>query len=479
MRHLFTWFILFCIPSNAQPAPTSTPLADWTVMVYMNAKNNLECAGLANFSQMANVGSSDRVNLIVELGRPVKHRYTNDEGNWTGVLRFRVKRGMHPVEGSAIDPSLASVRNADMGSGATLSDFVRWSETTFPAKKFMLVIWNHGQGWRLYQTLLVKDRATWFPVNYKVDTFSDDDPKPCDGPSGQTLTGGFRSVSFDDDTGNFLYNRDVADSMKGLHVDVLGFDACLMSMIESAYAFRNVASTMVASEELVPGDGWNYDLWLRKLLDNPGMDGQVLAKEIVKSYGETYKDSGNTTISAIDMKGVTDATQALAKVSLLARKRIKSEGPILAFTRVSFRTFGDWYDDSWQDCQGSKIVRFHGIDLQQFLRLYARNTQDIEIRKQLTQTERLIAALVIANYASSISAGADHWASGLAVYFPSSEIDYQCDYDKSGYDVEAVRAGLVQFAPQFVEIPGWADLLHEYLISLRSPNSRRSEDERR
>jgi hypothetical protein len=348
---------------------------------------------------------------------------------------------------------------------------VSWGEETCPAKKYMLVIWNHGQGWRLYQSL-AEDKSYLLPVTYRTEgLLPDDEPQPCNGPSGATLTGGFRSVSFDEDTGDFLYNRDVENSLHGLHIDVLGFDACLMAMIESAYAFRGVANTMVASEELVPSDGWNYRLWLRDLERTPNMDGAKLAIAVVRSYEETYGDGGETTLSAIDLSKVNNFTQALAKVSLLVKAKMPTEGPVLAFARLSFRTFGDWYADSWQDCQGSKVVRFQSIDLGQFLKLYEKDTKNLEIKRGIVQTLRTLKTLIIANYASSSSAGADHWASGLAVYFPSSEVDYQCDSDKSGYDIEAVRAGVVAFPPEFVELRGWADLLHEYLASRPSPSS--------
>jgi hypothetical protein len=299
----------------------------------------------------------------------------------------------------------------------------------------------------------------------------DDEPQPCNGPSGQTLTGGFRSVSFDEDTGSFLYNRDIADTLHGLHIDVLGFDACLMAMMESAYAFRDIANVMIASEELVPGDGWNYEIWLRNLLESPGIDGTKLAKEIVQSYKETYKDSGDTTLSVINLTKVNDATNALARLSVLVKSRMQIESPILANVRQSFRTFGDWYQDSWQDCQGSKVVRFQGIDLGQFLNLYERETKDTQIKQEIGRTRQRLKAVIIATYSSSLSAGADHWASGIAIYFPSSELDYQCDTDKDGYNVEAVRAGFVRFPPEFVERIGWPDLLHEYLQSRLSPKA--------
>jgi len=445
--------------------------ADWTVMVFMNAKNNLECAGLANFAQMATVGSDNHVNLVVELGRPTKNRYTKDEKGWTGVLRFRVTRGMHPIPESAISPDDANVRNADMGDGATLADFVRWSEQQYPAQRYMLIIWNHGQGWRLYQTQSVS-HASLLPVVYTYGRpAQNQEPKPCNGPSGETLTGGVRSVSFDEDTGNFLYNRAIQNNLGGFHIDILGFDACLMAMIESAYAFRQIADIMVASEELVPGDGWNYVLWLQHLKEHPDINPTNLAKYTVQSYKETYKDSGDTTLSVVDLSRIDEAVREISKLSLLTKKRITSEGANLASARLSFRTFGDWYSDSWQDCQGSKVVRFLGIDLDQFLSSYARQSGDPEIKKEAIRAKDKVRRVIISNYASAGSSGADHWATGIAIYFPSTELEYQCDPDRDGYNLEAVRAGLVPFPPEFVEQEGWADLLRAYLQWRKSPKA--------
>lgn len=44
--------------------------AAWNVLVFLNAKNNLEVFSFANFLQMAAVGSSAEVNILVEYGRP-------------------------------------------------------------------------------------------------------------------------------------------------------------------------------------------------------------------------------------------------------------------------------------------------------------------------------------------------------------------------------------------------------------------------
>jgi hypothetical protein len=35
-----------------------------------------------------------------------------------------------------------------MGSGKTLAGFVEWAMTNYAARHYLLVIWNHGEGWR-------------------------------------------------------------------------------------------------------------------------------------------------------------------------------------------------------------------------------------------------------------------------------------------------------------------------------------------
>jgi len=43
------------------------PKADWTIMVYMNGDNNLETEAVADFLEMAKVGSDDHVNIIASF----------------------------------------------------------------------------------------------------------------------------------------------------------------------------------------------------------------------------------------------------------------------------------------------------------------------------------------------------------------------------------------------------------------------------
>ncbi|CAN5783706.1 hypothetical protein BH20ACI4_BH20ACI4_24740 [soil metagenome] len=44
----------------------------------------------------------------------------------------------------------------------------------------------------------------------------------------------------------------------GQKLDILGFDSCVMGMLEVGYQFNDVAKTMIASEGSVPNAGWTY-----------------------------------------------------------------------------------------------------------------------------------------------------------------------------------------------------------------------------
>src|SRR5690349_18135923 len=114
--------------ASAQPRP----MAEWTVMIYLNGDNNLEHYAIDDFLEMAEVGSTDQVNVIVQFDRWKGDEYRRIKPGWTETLRFRVTRGMKPLVSTSIPrPGPAEL---DMGNGQTLRDFVEWALGQFPAK---------------------------------------------------------------------------------------------------------------------------------------------------------------------------------------------------------------------------------------------------------------------------------------------------------------------------------------------------------
>jgi len=101
-------------------------------------------------------------------------------------------------------------------------------------------------------------------------------------------------------------------------LDILSFDACLMSQVDALYQLRTYASYFTASERTIPGPGYDYTGFLASLLKNPGQSTASYLGVIVSSYGTKYASSSppeNATLAAInstELAGVVSSLDALS-----------------------------------------------------------------------------------------------------------------------------------------------------------------------
>lgn len=228
------------------PAP-SAPGAEWTIMVYMNAKNDLEGFGLKDMNELEAAGSSDGVNVVVEIGR--MKGFDAGDGDWSGVRRYHIKRDNDPAAISS--PVIEELGARDMGDWKELAAFGRWTRANYPAKRYMLIVWNHGSGW-------VK-----------------------------------KGISYDYETGSHISIPQLAAALKEMgKVEIYASDACLMQMAEVAWEIKDYAAYIVGSEETEPADGYAYGPLLGGLTAAPGMAPAQLAALAVDTYGAYYSAQG-------------------------------------------------------------------------------------------------------------------------------------------------------------------------------------------
>ncbi|MBB3594937.1 hypothetical protein FHX08_005347 [Rhizobium sp. BK529] len=435
--------LALCAGSYAFAASNpSTPRRSWTIMIFMNGKNNLERDALNNFHAMASVGSTDEVAIVAELGRPKNP--SSSDGGWSGVYRFLVGKDTQPRPKNAVEKVPAG-KSSDMGRVDTLTDFVGWSKAKYPADHYMLIVWNHGQGYRL-QMSAVLSRALGGTSAARLNN----------APNAVSL-GGFRAVSSDSDTGSILYNSEVQQAIathfkNGEKLDVLGFDACLMAMLETAYAFETSTRLMVASEDLEPGDGWQYADWLDKIVANPAMSGEEIGKAVVKSYADHYGDSYFTTLSLLDLSHARDAAAALTTFSDAVRKGGKSELEAMQKARKELSSYGDW------DTPPSHL----SVDLTTLLERFAASSSSEPLRQLAARAVESTQLMVLANYASARAQGEPgedlYGSKGVAIYYPRSSRDYKQDPFRQGYQKDNRDRPIT-----FVRDERWAELLHVLL----------------
>ena len=166
-----------------------------------------------------------------------------------------------------------------MANPETLTDFIKWGVKTCPAKKYALVLWDHGGG---------------------------------------AKTGLFIDELFDNEV-MYLDELRRALSDSGTYFEAIVIDACLMANLETAWSIENSAHWLVASEEDVPGEGTALGVWLSQLVNHPGGDGRWLGRTIcdetlIKYGNEDDKKSRSTlTWSVIDLTRIDPLVEACGR----------------------------------------------------------------------------------------------------------------------------------------------------------------------
>jgi len=236
----------------------------------------------------------------------------------------------------------------------------------------------------------------------------------------------YRAIAYDDTSRDFLDNVELKRVLvevaraTGRPVDLLGFDACLMNMIEVAFQLRSAAGLIVGSEETEPGDGWPYDRVLSALTANPGMTSLDLGREIVKQYVASYQEEG-VTQSLLNLTRVDAAASCVDALARALIAAIKTPAEYVAVTRALNAT------------QRFEMPDF--VDLGAFCRELARRTKVASVK---TATSAVLAALAGPDglvAAEAHKGEAVRGAGGVAVYFPRgpvSETYARLDFASAG-----------------------------------------------
>ncbi len=338
------------------------------IMVYLDGDNDLEYAAIKDINEMESVDLSDSdVKIITLVDRIPGYDSTN--GNWSDTRLYEIKYDKNgqdktiiseQVEGMGL--SINSNTELNMADPDTLSDFVAFSKEYYKADNYSLVLWNHGSGWRSL---------------------------------GDKILGISKGICLDDTSGYDILNMsEVSDVLRDQDLGVLGFDACLMGMLEVGYELKDSARYMVASEEEEPGDGWDYEGLLKKfiLTDKSPLS---LSKAILESYKEFYN---NYTMSIVDL-GLID--------------------PVITSLNTFTSYLGNIDRQSILNIRESATSFNSGtyIDLYQFVSGFPQVSGSSGLLNSID-------AYVVDNYNGYVYRG----FGGVSIYFPTSKDDYEMEY---------------------------------------------------
>ncbi len=264
----------------------------WTIMVLINGDNNLTSYGVSDVDEMEQTGSNDLVNILVQFDG--QSSYEDSAGTHQDANRYYITH--HPGSNDMIDAyPLVNLGEVNMGDTNVIFDFFKWGVDNYPAKHYMFIIWDHGSGW-------VKGTVS-------------------------------KGVSHDDTNNDYLSfangeARALFRKMKnylGRNIDIIGYDVCLVQMIENIEEAYGFADNVVASEKSEPGDGWDYN-FLAELAANPNMTPEELAGTVVNYYSSYYSSQSDVTLSALKLNSAMGHLRAL--INSLSAELIKAGGII-------------------------------------------------------------------------------------------------------------------------------------------------------
>ena len=141
--------------TRPKTAHVTASKAEWLVLAYLAADNDLEGELLADLAEMERVGSTPGV---VEILAQVDRARGEDtsKGNWYGTRRYYVTRG---ADRRRINSRLlADLGPTNTGDPGVLESFIRFGAQRYPARATALVLLNHGSGFYVPPEMQSRER---------------------------------------------------------------------------------------------------------------------------------------------------------------------------------------------------------------------------------------------------------------------------------------------------------------------------------
>ncbi len=372
---------------------------NYTIMVYMIGSNleSANGAASADIREMLDSGIDfTDTNLIL---------YTGGSQRWTSEIpcdrNCVIDVSLAPeVSGQTsqeqTSPSqrgwvvASTAKNADMGASQTLSEFVNFTLENYPAEHYALILWDHGGG------------PLW--------GYGSDELFYGDGLLLEEMRQAMEETPF-------ATNHPAS---RGQKLEFVGFDACLMGSVENMFIWQEYANYYVGSEELEPGDGWDYHfLSIFNKTDDPA----AITSAIVDAYGAYYEAKQSEyyhpdcTLSAADLSKLPAVKAALDALGQALAENVEAGAYAkIRIAREAAKSFGVIGSEEDRSLLSYDLVDVHDLagGLSEMVGAEAAGPNAEGISSWAEALRAAADALIIKNYSNIDGAG------GVSVYFPSS-----------------------------------------------------------
>lgn len=371
--------------------------ASWTCLFYFAGDNNLAEFNemLTNLEFLQSAGSTDEVHMVCLLDR--------DGPDDSKVLYIR-KNTMDEIPLTEVNSSWDSEVN--MADPDTLTNMAQWTFTTYPAEHQLILLSNHGGGWR---------GICW------------DDTSNGDNLDLEDLKLSLSEIS------NYFDRK----------IDILATEACLVGMVEFVYPLKDYIDFFIGSEAFSFGaenttDGgkvignWQYDLMWHELIKNPKMMPKEFCEVIINHfhpYGPWRappgipKQEASDTLSVIDASHINDVVKSVDKFATA----LKSVFPVRRERVTGALQITEQFSGQF-DFLG--LAYFTNIDLWDFADKVAKIIALDDVQKTSVEVKSAVESSVLFEVHGADPTQGEHpGAHGLAIYMPQRYSEYNDKYE--------------------------------------------------
>lgn len=274
---------------------------EWTFLFYMCGDNDLEPYIDEDFDEIWRVGSLPDVHVVVQRDR-----------------RAGTQRYVLP-EGPAQKPASSPVDNINVNTGDVLEaeKFFQWGIRQAPSNRVALILSGLG-----ISPSYVRGHLPANPEGGR--------PGEPDSRIQQQLF----SICHDQSSHDALEASELRQILAGLTrdlgrpIDLIGLDMGAAAFIEIAYQMEGLARVFVASQRLLPDDGWPYEQILKGW-----QKGMMASHANAESLGRLIVDAVHAAYPGVDLRLVALNLNALGEASRV----------LDALSVALMQSLGDWH----------------------------------------------------------------------------------------------------------------------------------------
>ncbi len=213
--------------------------------------------------------------------------------------------------------------DTDMANSNALADFIKWVHgrpECNQSEHYCLVLWGHGPELLFEPPVTSRKLGSVATASYS-------------GSPTAAVHSASPQIHEGKETSLYFTPVQLANALRkaGKKIDIIGLDACSMSMIEFAYELSGLTDFMVASQEEVPDFSFPYSALLRRFGDHKATSEEV-CKATIQAYEEAYADYIFNTDT--DTAPVTLSALNLGKINTIANP-LKSLVAVLKSSRAN------------------------------------------------------------------------------------------------------------------------------------------------